>query len=303
MRTKKTGETLRKIRKNANATVKEFYGTIISEQYAYRVENDLQKISQKNLNAILEKQNILPDEFVFIQNNFMKNDLEQVLDQLFALSSNLDTKKIQKLLEVINTKKATNPSPFYNYLEQVLKAYPFFNKKQHFHTLLEPIWNELAKKEQWTYCELVVVNLVIYAFDFSSIDVLAKRLFKELERYRTFKNVARLQLITWFNYCTLLRTHGRIMETKPLLKKTLEQALAQNNGLLICECKFRLLEIAWLEKSEAETKLHAKVSKIISALRLLHHTKIAEDLSQDWQKRTGHILEEEISDPCIVFYK
>ncbi|EUJ42331.1 transcriptional regulator [Listeria fleischmannii] len=68
-----TGETLRMLRKNANNSVLKFYGGVISTQYAYRIERGIQQIGLNKLNQILNKNDILLDEFSFIRNDFKKN--------------------------------------------------------------------------------------------------------------------------------------------------------------------------------------------------------------------------------------
>lgn len=291
---KKTGEVLRELRRNANASIKEFYGTIISKQYAYRIESNLQNISRKKLNMILKRQNILIDEFTFIQNNFIQNDLEKIIDQFFAIENTLEVEKIKDLLEILNKKIKKDSSFFYECLSQILNAYLILNETHQLDSLypiIKPVWNKLAKKDQWTYCDLVLVCNIVYVFDISNLDSMIQRLFKELKRYRHFKNVNQLELKVWFNYCMILRLNGRMLETKSILKKLLKKAESKHDSLLICECKFRLAEISWIQKTENEELLHNRARRVVVTLLYLRQDKIAKDLVSDWKNRTGYELE------------
>ncbi|EUJ42519.1 hypothetical protein MCOL2_20942 [Listeria fleischmannii FSL S10-1203] len=64
-------------------------------------------------------------------------------------------------------------------------------------------------------------------------------------------------------------------------------AISVHDGLIICECEFRLAEIDWLEGKESINSIHSKVEKILITLSELRYPEIVEDLKEDWMKRTG----------------
>ncbi|EUJ42580.1 hypothetical protein [Listeria fleischmannii] len=185
----KTGETLRMLRKNANNSVLEFYGGVISTQYAYRVERGIQQIGLNKLNQILNKNDILLDEFSFIKNNFNKLEFERIMEQFFEIQSSLEVEKISLLLKRIE-QLGIKEGSFFSYLYILLQGYIAFNKNRDIFFLKQKvyeIWKGLAKKEEWTYCDLVMISNIVYVFDVSDLDSMLKRILKEFKRYEKFK--------------------------------------------------------------------------------------------------------------------
>lgn len=290
---KKTGEVLRQIRKNKSATISEFYGTIISRQYAYRIEKNLQHIGQQKLQQILAQNDILLDEFLFIQYDFTQSDLEDIIQQFSDIKSNLEICQIQQLLKRIQ-KYPIRKHSFFDNLQHILQAYQAFHHHQDSLLLQQSIykvWQVLAKKEEWTYCDLTLVSTMVFVFDIHDLDTMMRRLLKELNRYTTYRNITKLQLVVTFNYCTVLRLNQKYQKTKPILHTILEKANRLHDGLLICECEFRLAEIAWLEKEKDTSILNQRVSQVLQTLVFLNYSSIAQDLRKDWYKRTGMKLE------------
>ncbi|MBC1248235.1 hypothetical protein [Listeria booriae] len=288
---KKTGTTLREIRENAMLSATKFYRGILSLQYAYRVEANTQLLSKEKMNELLDRHNMLIDEFYFVQRDYKLTELEEILYEFFQMKSTLDVKKMQSFVQTIDDKLADRENQFYENLKQIMLAYIDFNKTQNIESIrsvIQVIWIQLAKKNQWSYCELVLMCNVVFVFELDDLESMIKRLFKELNRYQQFKNIDELQVKAWFNYCTILRINGRMKETKTLLRNALERSIILNNGFLIYECKFRLYELDWVENEiEHREVLHDQVQRIIDALHLMEREAEAIDLVQDWKKRTG----------------
>ncbi|WP_088816539.1 MULTISPECIES: hypothetical protein [Listeria] len=285
-----TGETLRILRKNANNSVLKFYGGVISTQYAYRVERGIQQIGLNKLNQILNKNDILFDEFLFIKNNFNKQEFEQIMDQFFEIQSSLEVEKISLLLKRID-KVGKKEDSFLSYLYILLQGYIEFNKNRNIFFLKQKvyeIWTGLAKKEEWTYCDLVMISNIIYVFDVADLESMLKRILKEFKRYEKFKNIRRLKMKMLFNCCTAFRLNNQVKKTKPILNQILNMAISAHDGLIICECEFRLAEIDWLEGKKSLKAINSKLEKIFITLSVMRYPEIVEDLKEDWERRTGN---------------
>ncbi|EUJ42581.1 hypothetical protein MCOL2_20926, partial [Listeria fleischmannii FSL S10-1203] len=83
---------------------------------------------------------------------------------------------------------------------------------------------------------------------------------------KSLKNVLRLKMKMLFNCCTAFRLNNQVKKTKPILNQILKMAISVHDGLIICECEFRLAEIDWLEGKESINSIHSKVEKILITL-------------------------------------
>ncbi|EUJ42332.1 hypothetical protein [Listeria fleischmannii] len=221
-----------------------------------------------------------------------KIEFEQILEQFFEIQSSLEVEKISLLLKRID-KKGINDGSFLSYLYILLQGYIEFNKNRDIFFLKQKvyeIWTGLAKKEEWTYCDLVMISNIVYVFDVSDLDSMLKRVLKEFKRYEKFKNILRLKMKMLFNCCTAFRLNDQFEKTKPILNQILKIAISVHDGLIICECEFRLAEIDWLEGKDPINSIHSRVEKILITLSVMRYPEIVEDLKEDWRKRTGKRL-------------
>ncbi|KMT60150.1 transcriptional regulator [Listeria fleischmannii 1991] len=291
-RIKKTGETLQEIRWNLQLKVSEFYESVISSQYAYRCERGSQALGRSRLELILKRWSILEDEFLFIKNNYEKADLEKVIDNFMNIYSIQDVNKIESLILDLQSKSGHNYE-FFQLLYKLLKSYINFNVSRDLSLLkheLRPIWVRLAKRERWTYCELVLISNMLCIFEASELKTMIKRLSKEFSRYKEFKNGNRLELKMWWNYCTVLRLSNRVIETKYFLEKIIQIAVCLGDALMICEAQFRLAEIRWMENSNEDKQLHNKVKEILITLNMVGHNKIAKKFANEWKRVTNYFI-------------
>ncbi|MBC1433716.1 hypothetical protein HB794_13705, partial [Listeria welshimeri] len=170
---KKTGTTLREIRENAMLSATKFYRGILSLQYAYRVEANTQLLSKEKMNELLDRHNMLIDEFYFVQRDYKLTELEEILYEFFQMKSTLDVKKVQSFVQTIDDKLADRENQFYENLKQIMLAYIDFNKTQNIESIrsvIQVIWIQLAKKNQWSYCELVLMCNVVFVFELDDLE-------------------------------------------------------------------------------------------------------------------------------------
>ncbi|EUJ26933.1 transcriptional regulator [Listeria floridensis FSL S10-1187] len=157
--------------------------------------------------------------------------------------------------------------------------------------MIQPIWKELSNKDSWTYSELIIICNILYIFENEAIDPMAHRVFRELKKYEGYKAADHLRIRAIFNYCTLLRVHDRMAETRTLLVEGLALAMRKQDTFMMLEYRFRLAEIDAVQGKKEMVQLDEKVRLYLLGLLLIGAKKEVEDLQADWEKRTGRFID------------
>ncbi|RDX01187.1 hypothetical protein [Listeria kieliensis] len=286
MENKRTGEVLRELRENSNQSVKDFYGGIISEHYGYRVETCRQQLSQVIFQQILDKHSVTLSEFEFIKNSYQLKESDYVVRDFVSVMLTSNVKELRLFAK--NLAKESHPEQsYYKYFIEIAltrSRYLHQNQLEKMRKSMETIWNDLLKKEQWTYIELVVVSNLICVFDSDYRDSIVNRIFKSLNKYASYQESAKVRILAFRNYCEVLFLDHSYQKVRNFSKKILCEALKRQDGLLKCECEFQLCKLEWMQTWGQKKQISEKVSEILWVLKFMQQSSLERWMRNEWMQ-------------------
>lgn len=210
------GETIKKIRKSKNMTLKEATGEALSISQLSRFENGLSIITIDLFYEILTNLNTSTDEFNYIMSLEEDKHLSDYFDRIEEYTNSQQYDRLHDLIDEI---KATNPSPysweqFLIYFIQSLIALDQAHKKE----ISPAILDYLMQVEVWGEMELRVYALFGFALDVETTHFLMRTALKRSKQYLKVPSTAKLLYIILSNNFSSFLAFNRIDYAKETLE-------------------------------------------------------------------------------------
>lgn len=210
------GETIKKIRKSKNMTLKEATGEALSISQLSRFENGLSIITIDLFYKILTNLNTSTDEFNYIMSLEEDKHLSDYFDRIEEYTNSQQYDRLHDLIDEI---KATNPSPysweqFLIYFIQSLIALDQAHKKE----ISPAILDYLMQVEVWGEMELRVYALFGFALDVETTHFLMRTALKRSKQYLKVPSTAKLLYIILSNNFSSFLAFNRIDYAKETLE-------------------------------------------------------------------------------------
>lgn len=219
------GETIKKIRKSKNMTLKEAAGETLSVSQLSRFENGLSIITIDLFYDILTNLNTSTDEFNYIMALDNKTNLNQYFDRIEEYTNSRQYDQLKALIDEI---KAKNPAPysweqFLIYFIQSLIALDRTYKKE----ISPAVLDYLMQVEVWGEMELRIYALFGFALDVKTTHFLMRTALKRSKQYLKVPSTAKLLYIILSNNFSTFLAFDRIDYAKETLE-LFDKEYAQN---------------------------------------------------------------------------
>lgn len=229
------GETIKKIRKSKNMTLKEATGEALSISQLSRFENGLSIITIDLFYEILTNLNTSTDEFNYIMSLEEDKHLSDYFDRIEEYTNSQQYDRLHDLIDEI---KATNLSPysweqFLIYFIQSLIALDQAHKKE----ISPAILDYLMQVEVWGEMELRVYALFGFALDVETTHFLMRTALKRSKQYLKVPSTAKLLYIILSNNFSSFLAFNRIDYAKETLE-LFDKEYAENTPHIVPHIDF-----------------------------------------------------------------
>lgn len=229
------GETIKKIRKSKNMTLKEATGEALSISQLSRFENGLSIITIDLFYEILTNLNTSTDEFNYIM--ALEED-KHLIDYFDRIEEYTNSQQYDRLHDLIDEIKATNPSPysweqFLIYFIQSLIALDQAHKKE----ISPAVLDYLMQVEVWGEMELRVYALFGFALDVETTHFLMRTALKRSKQYLKVPSTAKLLYIILSNNFSSFLAFNRIDYAKETLE-LFDKEYAENTPHIVPHIDF-----------------------------------------------------------------
>ena len=229
------GETIKKIRKSKNMTLKEATGEALSISQLSRFENGLSIITIDLFYEILTNLNTSTDEFNYIMALEEDKHLSDYFDRIEEYTNSQQYDRLHDLIDEI---KATNPSPysweqFLIYFIQSLIALDQAHKKE----ISPAVLDYLMQVEVWGEMELRIYALFGFALDVETTHFLMRTALKRSKQYLKVPSTAKLLYIILSNNFSSFLAFNRIDYAKETLE-LFDKEYAENTPHIVPHIDF-----------------------------------------------------------------
>lgn len=222
------GETISRIRKEKNISIKDLCGEHLSRSAYTRFVNGETDTSANNFLYFLEQLHVTLNEFMFIQNDYSLSDAETYLIKLnsIVLEGNsegiLAIQKECKLLSENEKDKYYHISLLCDIYISRLENKPFKEK------VITEIKDYLMNVDTWTHYELGLFNNSMFIFEIEIIEILLNRVLNSIERYKVVRNYTNESFIMLTNILNIYLSSGEIVRATKLFKILANQDLSED---------------------------------------------------------------------------
>lgn len=229
------GETIKKIRKSKNMTLKEAAGEALSVSQLSRFENGHSMITIDLFYDILTNLNTSTDEFNYIMS---LDDNKKLNDYFSRIEEYANSLRYDRLKDLIDEIKAVNPAPYswdqflIYFIESVIAL-----DKTHEKEISPAVLDYLMQVEVWGEMELRIYALFGFAFDVETTHFLMRTALKRSKQYLKIPSNTKLLYIILSNNFSSFLAFDRIDYARETLE-LFETEYAQNTPHLVAHIDF-----------------------------------------------------------------
>lgn len=229
------GETIKKIRKSKNMTLKEAAGEVLSISQLSRFENGHSMITIDLFYEILTNLNTSTDEFNYIMSLDENKNLNDYFNRIEEYANSLRYDRLKDLIDEI---KAVNPAPYswdqflIYFIESVIAL-----DKTHEKEISPAVLDYLMQVEVWGEMELRIYALFGFALDVETTHFLMRTALKRSKQYLKIPSNTKLLYIILSNNFSSFLAFDRIDYARETLE-LFETEYAQNTPHLAAHIDF-----------------------------------------------------------------
>ena len=229
------GETIKKIRKSKNMTLKEAAGEALSVSQLSRFENGHSMITIDLFYEILTNLNTSIDEFNYIMS---LDDNKKLNDYFNRIEEYANSLRYDRLKDLIDEIKAVNPAPYswdqflIYFIESVIAL-----DKTHEKEISPAVLDYLMQVEVWGEMELRIYALFGFALDVETTHFLMRTALKRSKQYLKIPSNTKLLYIILSNNFSSFLAFDRIDYARETLE-LFETEYAQNTPHLAAHIDF-----------------------------------------------------------------
>lgn len=229
------GETIKKIRKSKNMTLKEAAGEALSVSQLSRFENGHSMITIDLFYEILTNLNTSTDEFNYIMS---LDDNKKLNDYFSRIEEYANSLRYDRLKDLIDEIKAVNPAPYswdqflIYFIESVIAL-----DKTHEKEISPAVLDYLMQVEVWGEMELRIYALFGFALDVETTHFLMRTALKRSKQYLKIPSNTKLLYIILSNNFSSFLAFDRIDYARETLE-LFETEYAKNTPHLAAHIDF-----------------------------------------------------------------
>lgn len=277
------GETIKKIRKSKNMTLKEAAGEALSVSQLSRFENGHSMITIDLFYEILTNLNTSTDEFNYIMS---LDDNKKLNDYFSRIEEFANSLRYDRLKDLIDEIKAVNPAPYswdqflIYFIESVIAL-----DKTHEKEISPAVLDYLMQVEVWGEMELRIYALFGFALDEETTHFLMRTALKRSKQYLKIPSNTKLLYIILSNNFSSFLAFDRIDYARETLE-LFETEYAQNTPHLAAHIDFIFNKglLAFKENRPEDGNKHCQNAiKICQDFHQTEYEKIYTKRYENWR--------------------
>lgn len=277
------GETIKKIRKSKNMTLKEAAGEALSVSQLSRFENGHSMITIDLFYEILTNLNTSTDEFNYIMS---LDDNKKLNDYSSRIEEYANSLRYDRLKDLIDEIKAVNPAPYswdqflIYFIESVIAL-----DKTHEKEISPAVLDYLMQVEVWGEMELRIYALFGFALDVETTHFLMRTALKRSKQYLKIPSNTKLLYVILSNNFSSFLAFDRIDYARETLE-LFETEYAQNTPHLAAHIDFIFNKglLAFKENRPEDGNKHCQNAiKICQYFHQTEYEKIYTKRYENWR--------------------
>ncbi|MBC1433958.1 helix-turn-helix domain-containing protein [Listeria rocourtiae] len=222
------GAAIKKIRTDKNFTQKALSDGILTRSHLSQIETNNYFPSYDKFFLILDRLNIVFEEFLFVQNDHKMLFNQQIRSQISEAANLDDTEKLKNLaVTAKNLYEKTDNITYYHYM-LICKALISYSTS---HTVSDemikfvtPIKDYLFSMDNWYLYELRLFNNIIYALTVEEALLFSRTSLKRLSNFQYFLEFQHIEQHIYSNLSTLCLEHKDFQTAKNFAETAIEKA-------------------------------------------------------------------------------
>lgn len=254
------GSIYKEIRASKSISQSEVCGEMITRSTLSKFEHNISMPRYEHMAFLLEQLDMSFSEFHYICNNYFPSEKQQILIDFDNLTSVINEKKIDNLIEKCkNFLKINNSLPIQNILE-ILNIYATLESSNDVsdnssNNLALQLWKKIEKSDTWYYTDIKKIDLILFFIPIESIEAIVEKLLVRLKKYKNYRDIQPLYLSILMNLSTKYLYSGYKIKCKAIIQNLLPLSKEYKRYDYFFFAKFRLA-ICNSNRTDAEVALH-----------------------------------------------
>ncbi|EHT7836482.1 helix-turn-helix domain-containing protein [Listeria monocytogenes] len=282
---KSIGEALRDIRKIKGFTQNEIVTTNLSRSTIAKIETNLINPSYDRITIFCKQIGISLDEVIYYQHNYSVSEKEKLIHEFRNLNNSIYKDPINKLISELDSYLLIDNDLQIIELKAILKAITIFTETDNVELARKEvlfIWERLEKQDEWFHFDILILAYIIFVFEDETLENVANKLMREIDKFSYFVNYKRLKLGLVLNLALFLKFAGKIDQTIKYIDTGIQLATDIDNLSIKYLAYHRKAEYL-LYKSDVEQAFNLH-NKALSFFEFIEDKSMYEDLKNDWLK-------------------
>ncbi|MBC1457009.1 helix-turn-helix domain-containing protein [Listeria newyorkensis] len=222
------GETIKKIRKDKNFTQKELSEGILTRSHLSQIETNNYYPSYDKFFLLLNRLNIVFEEFLFVQNDQKMLFNQHIRSQISEAANMDDTEKLKNLaVTAKDLYEKTENITYYHYM-LICKALISYSISHVVNDdmiqFVTPIKEYLFGMDNWYLYELKLFNNIIYALTVDEALLFSRTSLRRLANFQYFLEFQHIEQNIYTNLSTLCLEHKNFQAAKNFAETAIEKA-------------------------------------------------------------------------------
>lgn len=282
---KSIGEALRDIRKIKGYTQNEIVTTNLSRSTIAKIETNLINPSYDRITIFCKQIGISLDEVIYYQHNYSVSEKEKLIHEFRNLNNSIYKDPINKLISELDSYLLIDNDLQIIELKAILKAITIFTETDNVELARKEvlfIWERLEKQDEWFHFDILILAYIIFVFEDETLENVANKLMREIDKFFYFVNYKRLKLGLVLNLALFLKFAGKMDQTIKYIDIGIQLATDIDNLSIKYLAYHRKAEyLLYNGDVEQAFNLH---NKALSFFEFIEDKSMYEDLKNDWLK-------------------
>ncbi|MEN1007701.1 helix-turn-helix transcriptional regulator [Listeria monocytogenes] len=279
------GEALRDIRKIKGYTQNEIVTTNLSRSTIAKIETNLINPSYDRITIFCKQIGISLDEVIYYQHNYSVSEKEKLIHEFRNLNNSIYKDPINKLISELDSYLLIDNDLQIIELKAILKAITIFTETDNVELARKEvlfIWERLEKQDEWFHFDILILAYIIFVFEDETLENVANKLMREIDKFSYFVNYKRLKLGLVLNLALFLKFAGKMDQTIKYIDIGIQLATDIDNLSIKYLAYHRKAEyLLYNGHVEQAFNLH---NKALSFFEFIEDESMYEDLKNDWLK-------------------
>ncbi|EDH0917010.1 helix-turn-helix domain-containing protein [Listeria monocytogenes] len=282
---KSIGEALRDIRKIKGYTQNEIVTTNLSRSTIAKIETNLINPSYDRITIFCKQIGISLDEVIYYQHNYSVSEKEKLIHEFRNLNNSIYKDPINKLISELDSYLLIDNDLQIIELKAILKAITIFTETDNVELARKEvlfIWERLEKQDEWFHFDILILAYIIFVFEDETLENVANKLMREIDKFSYFVNYKRLKLGLVLNLALFLKFAGKMDQTIKYIDIGIQLATDIDNLSIKYLAYHRKAEYLLFKGDwEQAFSLHKKA---LSFFKFIEDDSMYNDLKSDWLK-------------------